>query len=303
MRRCAFLTMTDPGDYVIDDRHAYEPLRALGWRVEAVPWNRPDTAWEAYDLVVIRSPWDYTRAPGAFLATLAEIERRGVQLENRLPLVRWNLDKSYLRDLAARGVAIVPTVWRERLAQGELETLFDEVASEEMVIKPAIGASAEGAYRLDVRTARQRSAEVEAYYARRALQAQPLVHAVLDEGEFSLVYFNGEHSHTLLKTPRADDFRVQEEHGGVIRPVAADEALRAAGEAIFEALDEKPLYLRADFVRANDGRSYWLMELELVEPSLYLRMDPEAPGRFARALDARFANPKAPSGSPRRRGR
>ena len=297
VRSCAFLTLADPGDYVIDDEHAYGPLRELGWRVEAVPWNRPDAAWEAFDLVVIRSSWDYTRDLDGFLAVLEEIERRGTRLENRLPLVRWNLYKTYLRDLAARGVATVPTVWRERLGAGELEGVFDEVASDEMVIKPVVGANAEGAYRLDARSVRERAGEVEAYFADRALQAQPLARAVLDEGEYSLFYFNGEHSHTILKTPKSDDFRVQEEHGGVIRAVPGDGALHRAGRQILRALDETSLYLRADFVRPNGhGRSprrgadgeYWLMELELVEPSLYLRMDPEAPRRFARALDARF---------------
>jgi hypothetical protein len=286
--RCAFLTMTDPRGYVIDDERAYEPLRALGWSVEAVPWSRPGVAWDAYDLVVIRSTWDYYRDLEGFLGVLAEIERRGVLLENELPLVRWNLRKTYLRDLAARGVTTVPTVWRQRLARGELADVFDEVASDEVVIKPVVGANAEGAFRLDRQALVTRAGEVEAYYAGRALLAQPLARAVLDEGEYSLFYFNGEHSHTILKTPQSGDFRVQEEHGGDIRAVAADAGLSAAGRAALAALDRAPLYLRADFVRANDGGSYWLMELELVEPSLYLRMDPEAPGRFARALDARF---------------
>jgi glutathione synthase/RimK-type ligase-like ATP-grasp enzyme len=287
MRRCAFLTLADPTGYVIDDHHAYAPLAALGWQVDAVPWDRPGVAWEGYDLVVIRSPWDYTRDPAGFLAVLAEIERRSARLENALPLVRWNLDKSYLRDLAARGVATVPTVWRERLAPGELAGLFEQVASAEMVVKPVIGANAEGAFRLDARAVREQAGTVEAHYADRALMAQPFVRAVLDEGEFSLFYFNGEYSHAILKTPRSGDFRVQEEHGGVITVALPDQALRRAGRTALAAVGEAPLYLRADFVRADSGDGYWLIELELVEPALYLRMDPEAPERFARAVDAR----------------
>ncbi len=286
MRRCAFLTMADPGEYVIDDELAYGPLRALGWQVEAVPWSRPGVAWQDYDLVVIRSAWDYTKDVDAFLAVLAEIEHRGARLENGLALVRWNLHKTYLRDLAGRGVPTVPTVWRDRLATGELEGLFDQVASPEAVVKPVVGANAEGAFRLDHRTVFEKAGEVEAYYANRGLMAQPFARAVLDEGEYSLFYFNGEHSHTILKTPKSDDFRVQEEHGGTIRAVVAGDTLRAAGLAALEALGESPLYMRADFVRANDDNgAFWLIELELIEPSLYLRMEPEAPARFARALD------------------
>ena len=124
--------------------------------------------------------------------------------------------------------------------------------------------------------------------------AQPFLSAITTEGEFSLFYFNGELSHTILKTPKAADFRVQEEHGGVIRAVETDDALREAGDAALRAIGEKTLYARADFVRANDGSGYWLMELELIEPSLYLRMDKGAPERFARALHDRVSGARPP---------
>lgn len=271
----------------MDDHLAYQPLGELGWRVEMVPWRRPGVDWKAYDAVVIRSTWDYQTAPDAFLGVLAEIECARTPLFNGLELVRWNIRKTYLRDLAERGVPVVPTLWRDRLALGELPRLVDEVGTAEVVVKPVVGASAGGAFRLQARSVAQ-PAEVEAYYADRALMAQPFLRAITDEGEFSLFYFNGEHSHTIVKAPKPADFRVQEEHGGTIRPVQADGPLLAAGDAALRAVGEAPLYARADFVRANDGDGFWLMELELIEPSLYLRMDPRAPGRFARAFHERM---------------
>ncbi len=114
--------------------------------------------------------------------------------------------------------------------------------------------------------------------------AQPFLPAVTSEGEFSLFYFGGEHSHTILKTPMAGDFRVQEEHGGFIRAVETEPALRDAADAALRAIGEMSLYARADFVRKNDGSGFWLMELELIEPSLYFRTDSEAAARFARCL-------------------
>lgn len=288
MRRCAFLTLDDASSYAIDDELAYEPLHALGWRVEPVSW-RSSAAWNDYDLVVIRSTYDYMTAPDAFLGALEEIERSGTPLFNDLGIVRWNLRKTYLRDLAQRGVPVVPAVWRDGLRPGELPDLLREVGADEAVIKPVVGANAEGAFRLDAAAVRERAAEVEAWYADRALMAQPFVPEVVDEGEFSLFYFNGEHSHTILKTPRASDFRVQEEHGGQIRSVQADAALLAAGGAALRAIGDAPLYARADLVRAPAGDGFWLMELELIEPSLYLRTDPGAPERFARAIHARAA--------------
>lgn len=287
MRCCAFLTAEDPSTYVIDDALAYEPLRALGWRVESVPWSQRDAAWGAYDAVVIRSTYDYANAPDVFLGVLDDIERAGTPLFNALDLVRWNIRKTYLRDLAERGVSVVPTVSRERLNPGELSNLPDEVDAPVAVIKPLVGASADGAYRFDRQAAREVAVEIEAYYADRAFMAQPFVHAITAEGEFSLFYFNGVYSHAILKTPKSEDFRVQEEHGGLIRPVWPDAALRAVGDDVVLSINEPPLYARADFVRANGGVGFWLMELELIEPSLYLRMDDAAASRFAHAFHER----------------
>ena len=288
MPRCAFLTLNDSTGFVIDDELAYPSLAALGWSVEAISWRTPSCDWRACDAVVIRSTWDYVADPEGFLTVLGEIERTGIPLFNPLALVRWNIRKTYLRDLAQRGVAVVPTVWRERLIPGELPALIEKAGTNEVVIKPVVGLNAQGAFRLDARSAGQPSAALCAYYADRALMVQPFLSHVVTEGEFSLIYFNGQLSHTILKTPQSRDFRVQEEHGGVIRAVQPEAALHNAGATVLQALDSVPLYARADFVRSNDDRGFWLIELELIEPSLYLRMDAGAPARFAQALHERM---------------
>lgn len=287
MRRVAFLTLSDPTGYVMDDDLACSPLAARGWQVEALPWDRPGVDWKRYDLVVIRSTWDYQHHPEAFLATLAAIGRAGTRIENSLEVVRWNMQKTYLRDLDARGVPTVPTLWRDRLGNGELLALFDELQSDEIVIKPVMSATAQGAYRLDRARARTQAADIECYFARRPLMMQPFEHGILAEGEFSLFYFNGAHSHSILKVPKDGDFRVQEEHGGDIQAVKAEPALLAAGAAAIAAIGRTLLYARVDLVRNRAG--FRVMELELVEPALYLRMDPAAPERFADAIAALFA--------------
>jgi len=271
---------------VIDDQLAYAPLAALGWDVEAISW-RAACDWRTYDAVVIRSTWDYIADPEAFLTVLSAIERAGTPLFNGLDLVRWNLRKTYLRDLAERGVPVVPTIWRDRIRPGELPALIDEIGSDEIVIKPVVGLNAQGVFRMNSRSQESSSAELPAYYAAREFMAQPFLTHVESEGEYSLCYFNGELSHTILKIPKAYDFRVQEEHGGAIRAVEAGPELGAAGATVLRALGSTPLYARADFVRANDEAGFWLIELELIEPSLYLRMDAGAPERFARALHTR----------------
>lgn len=289
MKRCAFLTLDEVADFVIDDELAYEPFREIGWEVEAIPWRRLSISPGRFDAVVIRSPWDYQQDPEAFLEVLSDITRTGVPLFNSLELVRWNLEKTYLRNLSERGVATPPTLWLDNLKPSEVHRLFDELDSDEIVLKPVVSANADGAFRLSRRTAEDRRDELEAYYADRPFLAQPFAGSVVEEGEYSLIYFGGALSHAITKTPKPGDFRSQEEHGGLIRVIEPDDALLAAGEGAVTAVPvegEAPLYARVDLVRANDGGGYWLMELELIEPALYLRMDPGAPGRFAEAFRA-----------------
>lgn len=293
--------MSDPTGFVIDDELAVAPLRDLGWEVEHVPWDRPGVEWEHFEVVCIRSPWDYQARPRRFLEVLEEIERSGTRLENPVRTARWNLDKRYLRELAGRDVPVVPTVWRDGLQAEELEALFDEVGAEEIVLKPVVGANSDHVWRLDRGRARDLRDQLARVYAGRPLMAQPFVHRILTEGELSLFYFDGALSHAISKTPKAEDFRVQEEHGGVIRPIRPPVELRAAADRAMATLDETLLYARADFVSTPGGDGYWLMELELIEPALYFRMDPGAPGRFARALDRRCSTTRAKTWSEEKR--
>ncbi len=282
MRQVAFLTLSDPTGFVIDDDLAILPLARRGWKVETLPWNRPGVDWRRYDLVVIRSTWDYQHHADRFLDVLGKIENCGVRLENGSDIVRWNMHKTYLRDLAARGVEIVPTFWRDGLRAGELLPLFDELRGEEAVIKPVTSGNAEGAWRLDRRSAEAQAAQIEAYFADRPLMLQPFERGIVDEGEFSLIYLNGAHSHSVLKVPKSGDFRVQEEYGSEIVPVTPEPALLAAGNAAIAAVGQKLLYARADLVRSGDA--FRVMEMELVEPAIYLRTEPGAPERFAEAI-------------------
>jgi hypothetical protein len=282
VRHIAFLTLHDPSGFVIDDDLAVLPLARRGFRVETIPWDRPGVDWRRYTLVVIRSTWDYQHHAGKFLAVLEEIERQGVRLENGSEIVRWNMGKTYLRDLASKGIETVPTFWRDGLRPGELLPLFEELRSTEGVIKPVMSSNAQGAWRLDAARARVLAPEIETYFAGRPLMMQPFERGIVEEGEFSMIYFSGVHSHSVRKLPKSGDFRVQEEYGSEIIRIAPEPALLAAGDAAIAAIGQKLLYARADLVRSGDA--FRVMELELVEPSLYLRTDPGAADRFAEAV-------------------
>lgn len=293
MKRCAFLTLDEQGDYVIDDELAVLPLTDLGWEVSTVSWRQAEMPWSAFDAVVIRSTWDYWHDVSGFLETLAEIGRQ-TWLANPLDLVRWNLRKTYLRALEARGVATVPTTWLEAgFAAADLPGCAEELAARQLVVKPIVGANGEDAFRVHAAATDAELQRLEETFRGRGCMVQPFRTQVLGEGEYSLFYFAGDFSHAILKMPRAGEFRSQEERGARIMPVAPDAWLAKAGQRAVEALPERSLYARVDLVR-NDAGDFEVMELELIEPSLYLRTHDEAPGRFARAIDRWFSGAGAP---------
>lgn len=286
MKQCAFLTLDERGDFVIDDEHAIEPLADLGWQVSTVSWRQTDRLWSDFDAVVIRSTWDYWHDAPAFLETLARINRQ-TRLANPLDLVHWNLAKTYLRDLQGTGVGVVPTLWLDDLPVAAIGHWARDLASDELVVKPVVGANGQDAFRLSPHDDPRRLRDIAERFRGRACMVQRFERNVLEEGEYSLFFFSGEYSHAILKVPAAGEFRSQEERGAAIRPVTPEGALLASGRRALAAVSPAPLYARVDFVR-NDTGGYDLMELELIEPSLYLRTDSEAPVRFARAVDGWF---------------
>lgn len=280
MRRCCFLSMDDLGSYVSDDELAVDPLRKLGWQVDTVSWRDKSIDWNDYEAVIIRTPWDYQRDPEAFLNVLETIDASSARLENPIGIVKWNLNKGYLRDLEARGVNIVPTAWKEKgIAEPDVRGWLELFKTDEVVIKPTVSATAEFTYRLT-----GFEPVLTEIFVDREYMVQPFMPNIVTEGEYSLFYFNGEYSHTILKTPKARDFRVQEEHGGIITAVKPSEKIVDAAQTVFNLITPLPLYARIDLVR--DARdNFALMELELIEPALYFRMDDGSPARFARAFD------------------
>ncbi|MBT8047286.1 MAG: hypothetical protein HKO99_02180 [Xanthomonadales bacterium] len=286
MNHCAFLTLCERGDFVIDDEHAIQPLAELGWRVSTVSWRQVEIPWREFDAVIVRSTWDYWNDVAAFLEALENIDRE-TRLANPLDTVRWNLEKTYLADLENSGVGIVPTIWPAEVQPDSFAAWSEQLACEDLVIKPVVGANGDKAFRVSAADALERREAISRCFDNRRALVQRFMPHILDEGEYSLFYFNGAFSHAILKVPAPSEFRSQEERGADVQPVAPEKRLLQCGQRALKAIAETPLYARIDFVR-NDNGDFVIMELELIEPSMYLRTDPGAPMRFARAIDQRF---------------
>ncbi len=282
----AFLVMDDMGDFVTDFDLSIAPLAELGWQVETVPWRSgPD--WSRFDAVYICTPWDYPQYADEFRRVLEAIEASDAALCNALSTVHWNLDKSYLRDVEARGDRIVPSTWYEHFSRVDVSGFFSEHGTDAVVLKPNVGGNAVDTYVLREPVPDETLAALERLFDRRRFLIQPYIESITTEGEYSLFYMRGRYSHAIGKVPAAGDFRVQEEHGADIRPIDPPADLRDIAERVFSHIEPLPVYGRGDWVRGPDGE-FLLMELELVEPSLYLRTDPGAPARVARAFDEWF---------------
>ncbi len=286
MRLCAFLTLDQRGDFVIDDEQAIEPLAAIGWRASTVSWRQTDIPWEDFDAVIIQSTWDYWNDVPSFLEVLAAINRK-TRLANPLDLVHWNLAKTYLIDIEAQGIGIVPTLWPDAIEPPSFRAFFKCLETDELVVKPVVGANGEDAFRVSAADSTERLEWIAGHFVGRGCMVQRFMSQVVSEGEFSLFFFAGEFSHAILKVPASSEFRSQEERGAEINLATPEDILLQRAREALSGIDPQPLYARLDFVRDDRG-DFAVMELELIEPSMYLRMDPEAPARFARAINDWF---------------
>jgi glutathione synthase/RimK-type ligase-like ATP-grasp enzyme len=287
--RLALATCSSLPDLDVDDQLLLAPLAARGVAATPVVWDDPGVSWSAFDGVLVRSCWDYHLRARDFNRWIDALEAASVQLWNPPAVLRWNAEKSYLRELAERGIDVVPTRWVERGAAESLASVLAETGWSCAVVKPAVSAAAHCTWRTSPGDAAAREVDFRALVASGRVLVQPYLDVVERDGEWSLVFLDGAFSHAVVKRPKAGDFRVQSHHGGEEHAAIAPPALIAAAEAVVRAAAAERLYARVDGC-VLDGR-FHLMELELLEPSLFLRAHPAAAERLAdalvRALDAK----------------
>ena len=267
-----------------DDDHLAASLHRLGIATTACVWNDPGVDWSQYDAVLMRSTWDYFQHYAAFSAWLEQLP---VPTINPRPLLRWNSNKRYLLELAAQGVDIIPTTI---VSGAALRQALADFSGQEVVVKPTISGTA-------WHTARGRVGDAAFDQAVALLPqafdylVQPFVPEVVSDGELSLLFFDGEFSHAVIKRPATGDYRVQSEFGGTSERIDPDAALIASAKRALSAVaglgHANVAYARVDGVIV--GGRFLLMELEMIEPFLHLAARPEAAERFAGNLHRRLA--------------
>lgn len=271
-------------DYPEDWDWAYEVEAAVllraGFSVEARDWTDPGDL-NGFDLVMPLVAWGYHQDPPRWHALLDRLEREEVPTLNPVPLLRWNSDKRYLAELSAQNVATIPT----RLVESLDEAALDEARAEygdQLVIKPPVSASAYGTHLLGP------SDPVPPDALAKAMLVQPFLRSVAGEGEYSIMLFDGRFSHSIVKRPKVGDYRVQPHLGGTEFPCEPPAGAIDLAHAALAAAPARAVYARVDMVRDNDGELA-IIELELIEPALWLQHAPDGGDSFAAALRSSLA--------------
>jgi glutathione synthase/RimK-type ligase-like ATP-grasp enzyme len=247
-----------------------------------VCWDDSDVDWLVYRAIVLRSTWDYHRRVAEFHAWIDRMQRIGAALWNPPHVLRWNTDKRYLARLAHPHLSPPPTEILDRGAAVDLRALLQARGWEEAVMKPTISADGFSTERTSRVTAASDQGTLDTMLVRGDVLIQQLVPEIRTNGEISMLFFGGRFSHAVNKRPQAGEFRVQERLGGRIARTDPSPALVACGQALLDEHAPGCLYARVDTVVAADR--FVLMEIELVEPSLYLEHDPPAADAFALAI-------------------
>lgn len=274
----AFVTDAEWPQLTPTDQLAAAALADLGAEVQPVGWDLP-TDWTQFRAVVIRSPWDYHLRPDEYSAWLDKLEAASVEVWNPIPIQRWNMHKGYLAELETKGVRIVPSLW---LQQGQpiAYAQVQQLGWEQAVLKPLVSADSYKTWVIaDPAGWETHQAEVLATNDGVVQEFMPEVQTV---GEYSFIFFDGLFSHCVLKTPKAGDFRMQVGYGATAREVQAQPEWVAQAQQVLAVLEPRLAYARVDGIIRNG--LFYLMELELIEPHLFLECCPGSAQRFAQAL-------------------
>jgi hypothetical protein len=281
-KKIAFVTCSTKPDFARDDLSVVDLLRAKGVEVQPLPWDVHYHDWNSFDLVVIRSCWNYHLDPEKFVHWLDQMESQKVKLYNSVKTVRWNLHKGYLQELEQKGIPLPETIWLKKGTEADLAKLMDEKNWEKAVVKPAISATAYNTFSASRAEASQHQKKLIEQLLQADMLVQKFMPEVQQEGEWSLIFFDKKFSHAVIKRPKAKDFRVQNDFGGTAELASPPLFALEQAEKTLALIKEQLLYTRVDGVVSNN--QFLLMELELIEPMLFLEGREDAIEKFTEVI-------------------
>ncbi len=262
-----------------EDRLVQTALEQRGLKVRRINWDHPEVDWSDTRYILFRSTWDYFDRFPEFDRWLESVKNQTSML-NPYETVRWNLDKHYLLELAEKGVHIPPTRFMEKGDQKPLKELTAETGWSEIILKPVVSGAARHTYRFTPGESARYEKVFRNLVVEEAMMIQEFQQQVTEKGEVSFVVIGGTFTHAILKKARSGDFRVQDDFGGTLHPYDPSEEEIAFAEAVVSHCRQQPLYARVDAIWDNLDQLA-ISELELIEPELWFRYNPDAANRLA----------------------
>ncbi len=267
---------------LLEDELVSKALQKEGFKTTRVAWSDPEFDWSSTRYILFRSTWDYCDRFDEFSRWLNLVSQQTILL-NSEGLVRWNLNKYYLKDLESKGVHCSPTIFINANEQTSLKHLYEIYGLDETVLKPAISGGARHTYRLQKNTFQEYEATFQELLLTESMLLQPFQYNIVTQGEISMVLIDGRYTHAVLKLAKEGDFRVQDDFGGTVHQYNATKEEIAFAEKAINACSPKPIYARVDIFKDNEGMIA-LAELELIEPELWFRNNPSAADKLAKAI-------------------
>lgn len=255
-----------------------------GIDAEIVIWDSEYVNWEEYEMVIIKSTWDYFNKPEQFRTWLKEMQDREINIYNSPETILWNMDKSYLKDLEKGGIPVIPTIWLDKGTETDLPIVMSQLKSNEIIIKPRISGASKNTFKVAGHNVMEVQQHFNDLIRQEDFMAQPFMPQIM-EGEYSFIFFNSRFSHAVIKAPHKDDFRVQHYFGGSITPYAPDKSIEQQAQKVVDSFAKDCLYARVDGLLI-DGVLH-IIELEVIEPMLYLHFSPYAFDNLLKAIRER----------------
>ncbi len=294
--KIGLVTCSELSDLIPGDQLLQKELVARGHDTRAVVWDAKQN-WEQFDRLIIRNTWDYSSRIEEFLRWIDHVDRLEIPLFNPPSMIRWNSSKRYLRELEEKGVAIPETEWIPSGVVMNLKSILEDRKWKEAVVKPLISASARDTFRFTKENTEEINKQIsklrrtgvtsvkhkyddhtahKEVRPERDWMVQEFLPEIIEQGEHSLVFFSGNYSHTVVKTAKAGDYRIQERHGGTYKQIEPSPDLITQARNVLSKIpfDTSPLYARVDGIIRKD--KLILTELEILEPDLYFATCPEA---------------------------
>ena len=269
-----------------EDRLLSGILTEMGISHEIQAWSDPEVDWSTYSHLLIKSTWDYFDYYPEFLTWIEKIKSLGIPVLNDLNTVKWNSSKEYLLQIEGEGFPVIAGLILRKGSKPDLVQILEKVNSEILVVKPLVSGGAKNTLKIPVQDWQNYQEKVTQLVQEEDFLVQPFVPEVAEVGEYSLIFFNRKFSHAVLKTPAKADFRVQHYYGGTIQEIHPKPEMLESCQKLIDTFGPDTLYGRVDGVEINGV--FHLMELELIEPYLFLGLSEKAIPNYKAALAERL---------------